>query len=571
MSRPSFNASSSSNHQSGEKVPPNWLGCPSMGEIVGGIFLPFKTPAEDSDSHPNLKFDTQDFLDEIKRKQIKVGLIINLCYTEKYYNNSDFQDHPDLEYSHIPCRGHNEAPQAKEQASFVKRCNAFLSKNPDKIIAVHCTHGYNRTGFMICAYLSSERDWSIDAAVSLFATKRKPGIYKQDYLDRLFEMFAESDEEVMKAPPKPDWDSDYSRGDISESNSINKAEFFEGITDVSLVRDEALKHRIYGHCCELCNYNANGGGIAFPGAHPVSMDPTNIQLLKTRRYRVSWKADGTRYMMYIEDEDNIFFLTRSHHLWRVTGLKFPKLEDMNSHLSQTLLDGEMVTDIIDGKKIPKYLIYDVISLNGNIVAGQNFDKRCGLIKCVIIAARRKAKQMNMIPPDGEPFKVAEKGFFYLKDARKTLELKVTHEKDGLIFQPVDAPYTGGTCHEILKWKPPHLNSVDFRLVIREERQPACLPENYAYLHVSNRPVAITKFKLTRDLASYHKYNNKIVEMTWDIESRKWTVIRERTDKVAANSFETAKSTIHSIQNPVTEKFLFEFIASIPPEKIMKTS
>ncbi|CAF4407791.1 unnamed protein product, partial [Adineta steineri] len=25
--------------------------------------------------------------------------------------------------------------------------------NPDEIIGIHCTHGFNRTGFLICAYL----------------------------------------------------------------------------------------------------------------------------------------------------------------------------------------------------------------------------------------------------------------------------------------------------------------------------------------------------------------------------------------------------------------------------------
>lgn len=571
MSHPSFNAGSS-RHRTDSDLPDNWLGCPPTGEVVGEIFLPFKTPCTNSDLQPKLKFDTQDFLDEIKRRKIKVGLIINLSNTSKYYDNCDFQDDPDIEFAQIPCRGHAEPPKPTEQDNFIKMCDNFLSKNPEKIIAVHCTHGYNRTGFMICAYLCSKLDWSIEAAVNSFATKRRPGIYKQDYLDRLFELFGDSDDEIMRAPPKPDWHSEFHTENGSENNSITTTEFFEGITDVCLVRDESLKHRIYQRCCELCNYNVNGASICFPGAHPVSMDRTNIQLLKSRPYRVSWKADGTRYMMFIEDEDNIFFLTRSHHLWRVKGLKFPKIEDLNSHLTQTLLDGEMVTDIIDGQKIPKYLIYDVISLNGNIVATYNFDKRCGIIKCVIIGARRKAKQMNIIPSDSEPFKVAEKGFFYVKDARKTLDLKVTHEKDGLIFQPVDAPYTGGTCYEILKWKPPHLNSIDFRLVIREKRQFGCIPEDIVYLHVSNAPGAMFDFKLTKDLANYHNYHNKIVEMTFN--GKQWIVIRERTDKIAPNSKETAESTWNSMLRPVTEKLLFEYIGCVdghPREKKMRTS
>lgn len=571
-------SSGSANYDLSENSPPNWLGCPPIGELVGSIFLPFKTPVQDANLPPNLRFGPEQFLAETKRRRIDVGLVINLCNTTKYYDIREFENHEGLEYAQIPCRGHAEAPQAKEQGEFVKTCNAFLAKHPDKIIAVHCTHGFNRTGFMICYFLCSERDWAIEATVSQFADKRKPGIYKQDYINQLFEIFGDCDDPVPQAPLKPNWDSEeflQSEDLLQANSSINQKEFFEGITDVDLVRDDSLKHRIYKDCCTICNYNVGGSGISFPGAHPVSMDVKNIQLLKERRYRVSWKADGTRYMMYIENEENIFFLTRAHHLWRVKGLKFPKIEDLNSHLTQTLLDGEMVTDVVAGKKIPTYLVYDVISLNGNVVGTQDFDRRCGLIHCVIIKARQKAKELNIIASDGEPFKVRAKPFSYIYQTKKTLDLQVTHEKDGLIFQPLDAPYTGGTCHEILKWKPPHLNSIDFRLVIREERQNGCIPETYAFLHVSNRPTAILKFKLAKDQQSYHDYNNKIVEMTWKksetTEGGKWIVIRERTDKLAANSYETAYSTWNSIKYPVTESFLLDFIANIQPEKRAKVS
>lgn len=562
---------------SGNKPPDRWLECPAFGELVDDTFLPMKTPlSEDTTLPPDYRFSPEILIKQLEERKINIGMVINLTFSSRYYDGEDFEDH-NIEFRQITCRGHNEAPQEKERLEFIKTCKSFLSRSPTKKIAVHCTHGFNRTGFMICSFLFSERDWAIEAAISQFAAKRPPGIYKQDYINELFNLFGDSDDPVIEAPPKPLWECDEGlmldlqrENELASGVGIAQKEFYEGITDVHLVRDESLKQRIYRHCCMLCNYNVNSSSIAFPGAQPVSMDLVNLQLLKSHRYRVSWKADGCRYMLYIQDEDNIFFLTRSLQLWRVSGLKFPKKEDLNSHITDTLVDGEMVTDIINGNHIPKYLIYDVISYNGNIVANQNFDQRCGIIKCVIVEARRRARHANLISPEGEPFKVADKGFFYLQDARKTWDLKVTHEKDGLIFQPVSAPYVGGTCHNILKWKPPHLNSIDFRLVIREERQNGCLPETYAYLHVSNRADAITKFKLDKDQASYHKYNNKIVEMTLGNNNR-WTILRERTDKLTANSFETASSTFKSIRSPVTEKILFDYVSSIPPEPKNKSA
>lgn len=555
--------------------PDRWLGCPPFGELIDDTFLPMKTLlSDDIPLPPDFKFSVDIFMKQMRDRKLNIGLVINLTFSQRYYSGDDFVDEHNIEYKQIACRGHNEAPQPKERAEFIKTCSSFLAKNPRKIIAVHCTHGFNRTGFMICNFLCSERDWAIDAAVSTFASKRPPGIYKQHYLNELFELFGDSDDPVMEAPPKPDWDSeDGLLSGINQdesmrySSGIVQREFYEGVHDVNLVRDEALKQRIYRHCCTLCNYNTNGKSTLFPGAQPVSMDLSNIQLLKQHRYRVSWKADGCRYMLYIQDEDNMFFLTRSLHLWRAVGMRFPKIEDLNAHLTDTLVDGEMVTDVVNGQNIPRYLIYDVISLNGNIVAEQNFDKRCGLIKCVIVEARQRAKHANLIPAEGEPFKVGAKGFFYLEKTRKTHSLEVPHEKDGLIFQPVDAPYVGGTCPGILKWKPPELNSIDFRLVVREERQNGCIPETYAYLHVSNRNDPMTRIKLDRSNADYHQYNNKIVEMT--LKDQKWVVMRERTDKLTANSYETAVAVFKSIKQPVTDRYLFDYIAAIPPEQLPK--
>jgi len=39
--------------------------------------------------------------------------------------------------------------------------------------------------------------------------------------------------------------------------------------------------------------------------------------------------------------------------------------------------------------------------------------------------------------------------------------RLSHEADGLIFQPIDDHYVPGTCDELLKWKFAELNTVDF--------------------------------------------------------------------------------------------------------------
>lgn len=556
------------------QLPDRWLGCPPTGELIDDTFLPIKTLLEDHYPVPeDYKFTPQIFMDQARDRKFNVGLVINLTFSRKYYNGDDLIDDHNVEYRQIACRGHGEAPQPNERAEFTRVCKQFLARNPNKIIVVHCTHGYNRTGFMICHFLVSERDWGVDAAIGEFANKRPPGIYKQDYINVLVDLYGDADDQLT-APPKPIWDSDQgivpelltADGNELNGNSSMPKEFYEGINDVVLVSDRNLRHQIYRHCCALCKFGSNGPNLTFPGAQPVSMDRNNINLLKENRYRVSWKADGCRFMLYIRDEGNIFFLNRRLELWRVNGMRFPVHNNLNVHLTDTLVDGEMITDSVNGQKIPRFLIYDVISINGRIVAQENFDNRCGIIKNHIVGARQKAKKAMLIDSNCEPFKVADKGFFCLHHTRKTWSLEVFHEKDGLIFQPVDAPYTGGTCNNILKWKPPSLNSVDFKIIINEERQAGCLPEELVCLHVSSIPNPFIKFKPARDQkAEYASYNKKICEMTLDMKTKRWKILRERTDKTTANSFETARSVMHSIQFPVTEEMLFKFIDSLPKD------
>jgi len=46
-----------------------------------------------------------------------------------------------------------------------------------------------------------------------------------------------------------------------------------------------------------------------------------------------------------------------------------------------------------------------------------------------------------------------------------------HGNDGLIYTSVSGPYVPGTDRNILKWKPPSENSIDFKLVLRFPPMP----------------------------------------------------------------------------------------------------
>ena len=79
----------------------------------------------------------------------------------------------------------------------MSKCKTFAKSNPDKLIAVHCTHGCNRTGFLICAYLIDIMKVSVREAITMFNEARPPGIHKMFVIEELVSRYSSerSDEE----------------------------------------------------------------------------------------------------------------------------------------------------------------------------------------------------------------------------------------------------------------------------------------------------------------------------------------------------------------------------------------
>lgn len=106
----------------------------------------------------------------------------------------------------VNCRGHGEAPNEDQVKVFNLLCEKYMEDHPDDIIGVHCTHGFNRSGYLICAFLCSVWDWDIHAALSHFAKFRPPGIYKQEYINQLCQIYGSPDDgPPPRAPDLPDW------------------------------------------------------------------------------------------------------------------------------------------------------------------------------------------------------------------------------------------------------------------------------------------------------------------------------------------------------------------------------
>ncbi|XP_054711493.1 mRNA-capping enzyme-like [Uloborus diversus] len=292
--------------------PPRWLHCPRKSSPIAGKFLAFKTPLDeryDSQVPEECTFTPSMLIASASCQKMKIGLWIDLTNTTRFYDKREVEEHG-IKYIKLQCRGHGECPSKDQVNTFIQLCNRFIDKNENEFIGVHCTHGFNRTGFLIIAFLIESLSWSIEAAFHAFKEARPPGIYKQDYINELFKIYDDVSD-AISAPVLPDWcnepddvdddgipikssetdKTDY-RPPLKKRKEFHKKNpvFMEGVPGVSPVSDPVLISAIQQRCQSMCGWKGSG----FPGSQPVSMDVNNMKFLTLKPYKVSWKADGTR-------------------------------------------------------------------------------------------------------------------------------------------------------------------------------------------------------------------------------------------------------------------------------------
>ncbi|PAV90627.1 hypothetical protein WR25_12197 [Diploscapter pachys] len=166
------------------------VGC----DMEGTRFLPFKTPLDRSffvgkpNIHEDEHFDVDSLIRLARENGKRIGLVIDLTNTSRYYDKTDWEKH-DVQYVKLNCPGH----EVDGRDDIVEKFNTIVedfvtnSENDGKLIGVHCTHGLNRTGYLICRYLIDKLNWTAAAAISAFEVARKHPIERAAYKAKLYE------------------------------------------------------------------------------------------------------------------------------------------------------------------------------------------------------------------------------------------------------------------------------------------------------------------------------------------------------------------------------------------------
>lgn len=250
--------------------------------------MAFKTPLSEKydDQVPiECRWYPKMLFTQCKSKKIKFGLWIDLTNTSRFYNKHDVEDEG-CKYVKLQCRGHGEAPSDDQTKAFVTLVHNFIRNNPLESIAVHCTHGFNRTGFLIVSYLVEKMDCAIEIALEMFAKVRPPGIYKGDYLEELYRRYGDVDD----APPPPllpDWcfeDGEDDRSEDSGFGSQNQCDEIGVEAQASSSVNAAKNKRRYG------NRKRAAFMEGVPGVEEFTEQPKASQLQRKVQYMCEWKG-----------------------------------------------------------------------------------------------------------------------------------------------------------------------------------------------------------------------------------------------------------------------------------------
>lgn len=328
----------------------------------------------------------------------------------------------------------------------------------------------------------------------------------------------------------------------------------------------------------------------FPGAQPVSFSRKHLEELLREDYYVCEKSDGMRYLLYMTDDEEgnevHYFIDRKNDYWYIDrgSLHFPLPADRQKFHTATVLDGELVIDTMsDGRKEPRYLVFDCLVLDSQVLMNRELSKRLGYFQEQVFKPYRRLLDEYPSERQYQPFFVDQKDMqlaYGIEKMFMDVIRNLRHGNDGLIFTCLKSDYKPGTDPHIVKWKDAEDNTIDF---VWKFTFPTVEPDEYERFIGITAPFvdyeAIPKVELLAHHGGgwpngYQYYatmylessewetlkglgdplDERVVEAYMDSQKR-WRFYRFRDDKTDGNHITVVNSVIESIRDGVTKEDL----------------
>ncbi len=274
-------------------------------------------------------------------------------------------------------------------------------------------------------------------------------------------------------------------GRDSDSESESEAGSRPDRADTRSVVDLRPKHFIGPNSYTLQMHNI----------HPIDQDSKapNIRI----NYSVTEKADGLRKLLFIAPKTGHVYLIDTNMKFQFTGAV-----SLNPKLYNTLLDGEHVIHNKSGKFINAFLAFDVYFVHKADVRSRLFfpamaneDEVLTNFRLPLMESLVKNLQLKCVSGGADslpPIRIETKKF-EIASAEKSIfdccavilrccaEHQFEYHTDGLIFTPLDfgvgstarndntvaGPLYKTTWDYSFKWKPAHMNTIDFLVTTKK--------------------------------------------------------------------------------------------------------
>lgn len=317
----------------------------------------------------------------------------------------------------------------------------------------------------------------------------------------------------------------------------------------------------------------------FPGTMPLTLSRRHLKMVADNDYVALEKSDGTRYMLLaltgfvvLIDRQMRFYIIHPNPC--ILGRGFVEAQD------NTCLDGELTYNQVTLQY--EYLIYDAIAIDGDLtIAKQSFRARmqaaeiyvagprvfatfsAGLLRLRIKDYYEKGSMRKLF---SRIRRNAKGHYIYMNNDRR--DGVICNENDGVIFSPVGMPYQVRNCPALLKWKPPHLNSIDFQLQLertldtKRNNRPSVrcfIAYKGERSNVRLREVYFPSKQRQHFLAGFDKYNGAIAEFAYDRNAGEWKFMRRRDDKENPNFSTTVIDTMETIAEHMEKEELVRHI------------
>ncbi|KZP12553.1 mRNA guanylyltransferase [Athelia psychrophila] len=310
----------------------------------------------------------------------------------------------------------------------------------------------------------------------------------------------------------------------------------------------------------------------FPGKQPVSFRAQDLDKLESQDFWVCEKPDGMRVLLFVNTlpskEQLVYIIDRHNSYRQLDGFVFPHHMNTSAMLGNTIVDGELNT--------MRFLAFDCLVVDNENVMTKNLEKRYGRLKDFF--HRPYAKMMRDYPhmAASQPFHIKVQTFrpSYHVGTVFTEDIPaLQHGNDGLIYTCVTTPYVTATDHNVIKWKPPSKNSIDFKLVLQfppsttQPNVPDLEAMPFFALHVfCGDDRGVPKYEPFDELdvgeqewetlkQTGEQIDDRIVEVYWERSRACWRMMRFRDDKPNGNFKRVVDNIMKSIEEGVEKEGL----------------